>query len=136
MPALPLSHYLRRLLSLTGLSRNVYYFFDDLLTKSRGVVTVCRHGPIRPAHSILLASPPNPMAPEPLSTTPLALSLMDRWQTKKNIAVSSFSLNEHSRRDRRRGSVRETVEAHAIVREIQTHPRIEEESVRSMARAL
>ena len=66
-------------------------------------------GPIRPAHSVLLASPPNPMAPEPLSTTPLALSLMDRWQTKKNIAVSRVSLNEHSRRDVRSESVRKTV---------------------------
>ena len=76
------------------------------------------------------------MAPEPLSTIPLTLSLMDRWQTKKNIAVSSFSLNEHSRRDRRRGSVRETVEAHAIVREIQRDPQIEEESARAMDRAV
>ena len=88
MPALPLSHYLRRLLSLTGLSRNVYYFFDELLTKSRGVVTVCRHGPIRPAHSILLASPPNPMAPEPLSTHPLDPRLLDRWQTTKIFEIS------------------------------------------------
>ncbi|MDC0525686.1 hypothetical protein OAO87_01710 [bacterium] len=56
---------------MTGLSRNVYYFLDDLYAVPRGVATVRNAGPIRPAHSILIASPPNPVAPEPLSTHPL-----------------------------------------------------------------
>ena len=96
MPALPLSHYLRRLLSLTGLSRNVYYFFDDLLTKSRGVVTVCPPGPIRPAHSILLASPPNLLGPKPLSTHPLDPRLLDRWQTTKIFEISVKARKERN----------------------------------------
>ena len=54
---------------------------------SRRVATVRNAGPIRPAHSVLTASPPNPVAPEPFSTHPLDLSLMDRWLATKIIAI-------------------------------------------------
>ena len=87
-PAFPLSHYEMCLSpSLTGLSRNVYYFFDDLLAISRGVATVCHSGPIRPATHILFTSPPNLAAPKPLSTHLLALRLRDRWLAPKIIVI-------------------------------------------------
>ena len=91
------------LLSLTGLHRNVYYLLDDLSAGSRGATTVRNAGPSRPAHSILLTSPPNPMAPEPLSTPPLDLRLMDRWLATKMIEIlvtarkerdESYTVNE------------------------------------------
>ena len=102
-PAFPLSHYLCLSPSLTGLSRTVYYFIDDLSAASRRVATVCNAGPSRPAHSILLTSPPNPMAPEPLSTPPLDPRLMDRWLATKMIEIlvtarkerdESYTVNE------------------------------------------
>ena len=86
-PAFPLSHYLCLSLSLTGVLRTVYYFFDDLSAASRRVATVRNAGPIRPAHSVLTASPPNPVAPEPFSRPKLDLSLMDRWLATKIIAI-------------------------------------------------
>ena len=66
-------------------------------------MTVRIAGPIQPAHSVLLASPPNPMAPEPFSTHPLDLSLMDRWLATKMIEIlvtarkerdESYTVNE------------------------------------------
>ena len=49
-------------------------------------------------HTILLASPPNPMAPEPLSTPPLDPRLMDRWLATKIIAISVTARKERNKR--------------------------------------
>ena len=88
------------------MSTTSHYFIDDLLAMSRGVATVCNAGPSRPAHSILLTSPPNPMAPEPLSTPPLDPRLMDRWLATKMIEIlvtarkkrdESYTVNDNLR---------------------------------------
>ena len=81
---------------MTGVWRNVYYFFDELSATSRGVVTVRIIGPIRPPPTIIIASPPSLLASEPLSTHPLrlALSLMDRWLAWKMIVIGVMARKE------------------------------------------
>ena len=79
---------------MTALSRKVYYFLDDLYAVPRGVATVRNAGPIRPAHSILLSSPPSLLGPKPLSTHPLDPRLLDRWQTTKIFEISVAARKE------------------------------------------
>ena len=57
---------------------------------------MCHTGPIRPAHSILLASPPNLLGPKPLSTHPLDPHLLDRWQTTKIFEISVKARKERN----------------------------------------
>ena len=73
------------------------YLLDDLYAGSCGVATVCHTGPIRAAHSILLASPPNLLGPKPLSTHPLDPRLLDRWQTTKIFEISVTARKERNK---------------------------------------
>ena len=58
------------------------------------MATVRNAGPIRPAHSILLSSPPSLLGPKPLSTHPLDPRLLDRWQTTKIFEISVTARKE------------------------------------------